>query len=257
MSESGPANATEDGDVDMASLASLVGERSRSKILMALADGRALPASLLASEAGVSRSAASTHLAKLVKGGLIVAESAGRHRYYRLSGPNVADLVEALARLAPAEPIRSLRQGTKAQALRAGRTCYDHLAGGLGVAITEALLECGALVSNQAAGAAHGAGARPAGPLASSPYQLGYAADEVFERLGIHVASLRRIQTRRPLLKFCVDWSEQRPHLAGLLGASLASTLIDNEWIRRRSQYRAVILTDRGAAGLATIGYDP
>lgn len=130
------------GDADVAAVASLIGEPSRMRVLLALAGGRALPASHLAVEAGLSRPAVSAHLGKLVDDGLITVEQAGRHRYYRLAGPDVASLVEALAQLAPATPIRSLRQGTHAQALRAGRTCY----GQLGVRVTQALIEHQALV---------------------------------------------------------------------------------------------------------------
>src|SRR5262245_24183794 len=131
------------GDVDLASTAALIGDPGRAKVLRALADGRELAASVLAQEAGVASSTASVHLAKLVDGGLVKAERRGRHRYYRLARPEVARALEALAEIAPAAPIRSLREGTKAQAVRAARTCYDHLAGRLGVAIMSSLVADG------------------------------------------------------------------------------------------------------------------
>src|SRR5689334_4098149 len=106
------------GDADIASVGALVSDPARGRILLALGD-----------EAGVASSTASAHLSKLLDGGLLTVEQHGRHRYFRISGPEVGDLLEALARVAPAAPVRSLRQGTRAQAVRLARTCYDHLAG--------------------------------------------------------------------------------------------------------------------------------
>jgi DNA-binding transcriptional ArsR family regulator len=117
----------------------LLAEPARAKVLLALGDGRSLPASVLASEAGVAPSTASHHLARLVDAGLIVAEARGRHRYFALAGPEVGGLIEAVARVAPPQPVRSLRQGTRAHAVRYARHCYDHLAGRLGVAVADAL----------------------------------------------------------------------------------------------------------------------
>src|SRR6266699_3752350 len=129
------------GDADIAAIASVLADPGRCRVLAALGDGRALPASMLAAEAGVAPSTASEHLSRLVRAGLLTVERHGRHRYFRLSGPHVADLLEALARVAPPSPVRSLREGTRAQALRSARTCYDHLAGRAGVAVMDALLE--------------------------------------------------------------------------------------------------------------------
>jgi len=123
------------GDSDLAAVGALIGEPARARVLMALADGRELPASVLASEAGVAASTASVHLARLVDGGLVTVESRGRHRYFRLAGPKVGRAIEALAAIAPPAQVRSLKDGTRAQAVRAARTCYDHLAGRLGVDI--------------------------------------------------------------------------------------------------------------------------
>jgi DNA-binding transcriptional ArsR family regulator len=219
-------------DADIAAVAPLVGEPSRARLLLALMDGRALPASVLAAEVGLSAPATSAHLARLVSGGLLTVARAGRHRCYALAGPEVADLVEAMASLAPALPIRSLRQGTRAQALRAGRTCYDHLAGRLGVAVTDALVERAALVAAGAPG----------------PFGLGPAAGEVFGALGVDLPALLGARDRRPLLRVCIDWTERRPHLAGRLGAELATVLLAGGWIVRRPHDRAVTLTERGAA---------
>src|SRR3954470_18463134 len=134
------------GDIDIAALASLLADPARCKILLALDDGRALPASTLADEAGVSRQTASSHLGKLTDAGLLAVETHGRHRYYRLAGPEVAELLEQLGRLAPPRPVRSLREGTSAARLRSARTCYAPFAGKLGVALMDTLLARGALV---------------------------------------------------------------------------------------------------------------
>src|SRR5689334_20898706 len=128
-------------DADLAAVGAVLAEPARAKVLLALGDGRALAASVLAAEAGVAPSTASHHLARLVDTGFLVAESRGRHRYYRLAGPEVGALIEAVARVAPPQPVRSLRQGTRAHAIRYARSCYDHLAGRLGVAVADALAD--------------------------------------------------------------------------------------------------------------------
>jgi len=238
-----------DGDADVARAAALLAEPARAKVLIALADGRALPASLLATEAGVSPQTVSSHLHKLLDGGLVEMERSGRHRYYKLAGPEVAEAVEAVARIAKPQPIKSLRQSTKAAALREARTCYDHLAGRLGVALLEGLVRRDALERTDGG---EGAERRRDDPLAQQlpdgPYVLGSAAAEVFGDLGVDLSAQN---SRRQLLRFCVDWSEQRHHLAGRLGASVAQSLLERDWVRRRPRQRAVDLTDSGRAGLA------
>jgi DNA-binding transcriptional ArsR family regulator len=239
-----------DGDADVARAAGLLAEPARAKVLIALADGRALPASLLADEAGVSAQTVSAHLHKLLEGGLLAVERSGRHRYYKLAGPEVAEAVEAVARIARPLPIKSLRQSTRAAALREARTCYDHLAGRLGVTLLEGLVRRNAL---QRTDGGSGADRRPDDPLAQQlpdgPYSLGPRATEVFGELGVEV----RQTGRRRLLRFCVDWSEQRHHLAGQLGAAVANSLLDRDWVRRRPRQRAVDLTEAGRAALADL----
>jgi DNA-binding transcriptional ArsR family regulator len=133
------------GDIDIASVAEVLADRSRCRMLLALGDGRALPASRLAAEAGIAASTSSGHLSRLVSAGMLAVEPHGRHRYYRLAGPHIADLLEAIMQVAPPLTVRSLREGTNAEALRRARTCYDHLAGRVGVAVMTALLDTGAL----------------------------------------------------------------------------------------------------------------
>lgn len=129
------------GDVDLAAVGAVLAEPARAKVLLALGDGRSLPASMLAAEAGVAPSTASHHLQRLVDSGLVVAQSRGRHRYFSLAGPEVGHLIEAVARVAPPLQVRSLRQGTRAHAVRYARHCYDHLAGRLGVAVADAIAD--------------------------------------------------------------------------------------------------------------------
>lgn len=238
------------GDADIAKVAALFAEPARARVLLALADGRALPASVLAAEAGLSPSATSAHLARLREAGLIDVERSGRHRYHRLAGHHVAAVIEALASIAPAQPVRSLRQGTRAAALRQARTCYDHLAGRLGVNVTSALMDCGALVATDGTPDNR---RRPNEPLSSRlrdhPYRLGPAAVDTFASLGVDLDALRNTPGR-PLLRFCVDWSEQRHHLSGRLGAAMLTALFDAGWLTRMPARRAVKLTDQGATEL-------
>jgi DNA-binding transcriptional ArsR family regulator len=219
---------THAGDVDMAVIGSAMADRRRSAVLRALLDGRALPASVLAQEAGVTASTASSHLAKLVDAGLVTVEPNGRHRYYRLAGPEVAKMLEAVARLAPPMKVRSLRQGTRAEAMRTARLCYDHLAGRLGVALMEALVEEGAVAGGDGLHVADGAD-RLAAPGRELTYELTDGGHERMKELGIEIQA----SGRRPLVRYCVDWSEQRHHLGGALGAALAARLFELGWVRR------------------------
>ncbi|HVT68480.1 MAG TPA: winged helix-turn-helix domain-containing protein [Trebonia sp.] len=244
----GPA-ADRRGDADLAAAAALIADPARARVLTALLDGRALPASGLAAEAGLSAPATSAHLNKLRAGGLVEVEVSGRHRYYRLTGSRVAAALEALAAIAPLQPVRSLRQDTHAGQLRAARSCYDHLAGRLGVAVTAALLSRRVLTATDGIDdTVRRAGDRLAATLPAHPYQLGPAAEEVLGELGVDLAALTEApRPARPLLRFCTDWTEQRHHLAGGLGAALLTALCDRGCLVRRPR-RVVWVTDRGAA---------
>jgi DNA-binding transcriptional ArsR family regulator len=239
------------GDTDLASVAALIGDPGRARVLRALADGRELPASVLAAEAGVAPSTASVHLAKLLEGRLVSAERHGRHRYFRLASPEVARALEALARIAPPAPVRSLREGTKAQAVRAGRTCYDHLAGRLGVSIMSALVDEGALTGGDGHHRRSRARIdRPAAPGRDLAYRLTEQGAEKLRDLGVDVDGA--FAGPREPIRYCVDWSEQDHHLSGALGAALAARLFELGWVRRLPRTRAVLVTDDGRAGLAT-----
>jgi DNA-binding transcriptional ArsR family regulator len=239
----------------VAPVAALFADPSRARMITALSDGRALPASVLAQESGVAASTASGHLTRLVAAGVFAVEQSGRHRYYRLAGPDVAAVVEAIAVIAPQPPISSLRESTRAAALRRARTCYDHLAGQFGVALLGALIECGAIVrTDGGAGTARHPEARLAAAVRQHPFRLGPAAEQVFARLDVDLpALLARPASARPLLRFCMDWSEQRYHLAGALGAAVLAEADAGGWVTRRREGRAVDVTDRGRAILQDV----
>jgi len=215
-------------DADISAPAALIGDPTRGTFLMALSDGRALPASELAQRAGVSASTASVQLAKLVEGGLLEVERNGRHRYYRLADLSIAAAIESLAVIAPRRPASSLRQARAGSELEAARTCYDHLAGALGVALFEALQRQ---------------------RLLNPELEVTRRGSKRLGELGIDVGELA--SRRRPLTRPCLDWTERRHHLAGSLGAALAGRCFELGWIERLPTSRAVRLTNTGRRGLA------
>jgi DNA-binding transcriptional ArsR family regulator len=206
------------GDTDIAAIGAVLAEPARAKILLALGDGRSLAASMLASEAGVAASTASHHLARLVEAGLVAVEPRGRHRRYALAGLAVGELIEAVARVAPAQPVRSLRQGTRAYAVRYARRCYDHLAGRLGVAVADAIVE-----------------------LRGDAFVVTRRGAQRLAAIGVDASA-----TARP----CLDWTEDRHHVAGALGRDLLSRLVALGWVTRDEKTRAVRVTAAGRDGL-------
>ena len=194
-----------DGDADVAAAARLIAVPARAALLQALTEEDRLAARELAARANVSPSTASAHLAKLTDAGLVLNERRGRHRYFRLADRSVAVALEALSAIAPAQPVRSLSEASAAEAIRAARTCYDHLAGRLGVELAAALERKRVLVYEH------------------EEYALGPGAASTFGALGLDLDRLAA--TRRRLLRSCLDWSERRRHLAGALGAALADRL--------------------------------
>lgn len=222
-------------DVDLAAVGSLIGDASRAAMLDALMTGRALTASELARVAGISASTASEHLGRLAAGGLVAGVSQGRHRYFRLAGPDVGAALEALSLVAPAKRVTGLRQSGHAKALGFARTCYDHLAGTCGVALHDASFENGWLEAT------------------SAGYALTAAGEESFSQLGVEVA--RAVAGRRTVARPCLDWTERRPHLAGSLAALLTDRLIELRWLVRRSpDSRSLRLTEAGRRGLEDLG---
>jgi DNA-binding transcriptional ArsR family regulator len=216
-------------EVDIAAGAGAIADPARAAMLEALFDGAPRSAGALAREAGVAASTASHHLGRLLDAGLIVVEPDGRRRAFRLAGPEVARALEALAVVSPQRAPRTLRRATRAEAERAARTCYDHLAGRLGVAVCDALLQ-----------------ARAIAPDGDRFYALGPGAKSAFGALGVTLPP----SGRRAYARACLDWSERRPHLAGALGAAVADTLLARHWVTRVPKTRALRVTDVGRDGL-------
>ena len=219
----------------LARFAALLADDTRAAFCLALLDGRAWTAGELAGHAGVAPATATGHLHKLVAAGLLTEQRQGRHRYVRLADPRVAQLIEDLAaHLPPAPaPARTLRAATASAARARGRTCYDHLAGRLGVAVTDALDRTGLLT-------------RAAG-FALTPAGLRWLADLTPVRA-----------SRRPLARGCLDWTERQEHLAGAAGAVVCAHLLARGWVSRVGTGRAVRVTPAGSAALAGLfGPDP
>ena len=207
-------------------VASLMGDATRAAMLDALLDGRALPASELAYIARVSPQTASAHLAKLVEGNLLIMETHGRHRYYKLANSQVAHALEVLSTLSPPVKVRSLRQSDQLKVLRYARTCYDHLAGQVSVELTNRLLALGFLREQE------------------KEYQVTEEGKAWFERMGIEWQEQK--QSRRVFARKCLDWSERHYHLAGTLGANITKRLVALGWITRHPTSRAILITEEG-----------
>jgi DNA-binding transcriptional ArsR family regulator len=221
-------------EADLAAAASLLAEPARAELMLAtLADGP-LTASELAAHAGIARSTASGHLERLVAGGFLVVAARGRHRFYEPSGADVAEAVEALSRVAPQRPVRSLREATRSELLREARSCYDHLAGRFGVALARTLERRGVVVPTD------------------GDYVLGEQAAQELASLGIDLEALSR--QRRPLVRGCLDWSERELHVAGALGAALSARLFELGCIVRRDRTRALAVTAAGRELLGELG---
>jgi DNA-binding transcriptional ArsR family regulator len=217
--------------MELTTIGRLLGEPARAAMLDALLSGEALAAGELARVAGVSAPTASEHLARLHEGGLVARVAAGRHRYYRLASPEVAEVLEALSLLVEERPVRSLRQSRADEAMRLARTCYDHLAGQLGVDVHDKLVARGAL--------------RPGG----DGYDLSDDGERLLGDLGVAVGAART--ARRAFARPCLDFTHRRPHLAGALGAAVCAHMLDVGWVVRRvSGERALRVTDAGRAAL-------
>lgn len=223
----------------IAQTASLMGDLARASMLIALMDGRALTATELARIASIAPQTASGHLGRLVDAGLVVRESQGRHRYHRLASPAVAHMIESIMALTtdqdtPHAPLRTAVPvtGPRDKALRYARTCYDHLAGQLAVEMTDSLIKSGRIELSSEGGA------------------LTDEGDRFLRSLGVdldaarHRASSRG--TRRVFCRPCLDWSERRLHIGGALGAAICQCYLDNGWIRRAAESRAVSVTPHG-----------
>jgi DNA-binding transcriptional ArsR family regulator len=221
----------------LAEVAALVGNPARANILTALLDGRALTATELACAAGVTPQTASGHLVKLNQGRLLTLAKQGRHCYYRLASPLIARMLESIMTVAADGPLRYQPRWRGSEALRNARTCYDHLAGRLGAALADALVD------------------REHVALSEDGGVVTLSGEEFFLALGINLRE--KCRSRRPFCRPCLDWSERRPHLAGVLGAALAARCFELGWITRIPETRAVCITPEGRSAFAeTFGID-
>jgi DNA-binding transcriptional ArsR family regulator len=211
---------------DLAELAGAVGDATRIRMLELLMEGRSLVAKELAFGTGVSPATATVHLRRLEQARLVRSTRQGRNKVFRLATPTVARMVEALMTVA----VRRPRASATPEHLRAARYCYDHLAGRLGMGITEALLRSGHL------------------SLRGRACALTPSGEAWFEAFGIEVAPLR--EQRRQFAHRCLDWSERRDHLAGALGAALASRVFALGWVERQPDSRGLLVTSAGQRGL-------
>jgi DNA-binding transcriptional ArsR family regulator len=215
----------------LAEVAALIGNPARANMLQALVDGRALTASELAYAGGVAPQTASEHLAKLAEGRLLALAKQGRHAYYRLASPLIARMLESIMAVAADGPARYQPRWRGGDALRNARTCYDHLAGRLGVALADALVERDQIVLSEDGGMVTSQG------------------EDFFLSFGIDLRE--RTRSRRPFCRPCLDWSERRTHLAGAVGAALAARCFELGWIGRIRDTRAVLVTPEGERGFS------
>ena len=216
----------------LSAVAAIAGDPARAEMLHALMDGRALTATELSRVANIAPQTASGHLARMTSVGILSVEKQGRHRYHRLASPKVAHMLESMMQVASdLEPSRKrLSVGPRDLALRKARTCYDHLAGGLGVALADALVKQGLAEVDGDAGIITKKGA--------------VFFDSI--GLGLNAAQSRMKTTERVMCRPCLDWSERRPHIAGAVGAALCNHSFEKGWIRRIEGTRAVALTPKG-----------
>jgi DNA-binding transcriptional ArsR family regulator len=219
----------------LAAAAGLIADPARAAILVELLSGRALTAGELARAADVSAQSASLHLAKLVEGGMLVVQPQGRHRFYRMAAPEVGFVLEALGVIATVRPSRRPPHTTQDEAFCFARTCYDHLAGRVGVELAAALERGGVLIAD-----------------GSRDYRFGPDAGGWLAKRGIDIDALP--SGRRAIARRCLDWTERHPHVGGALGAGILSTFVDRGWVRRQRGTRAVRITDRGLRALEDLG---
>jgi DNA-binding transcriptional ArsR family regulator len=217
---------------NIANIAALIADPARAAILDALLDGRAWTATELSLEAGVTPQTTSSHLGKLLDGGMIVVARQGRHRYYRLAGPEVAHILETLAVVAGGRKAPRSASQAEAAKLRAARTCYDHLAGQLGVGLVRAMVAKGVLEPE------------------TEDFAVTQKGEAFLRELGLDLDAARA--KRRAFARQCIDWSEREPHLGGALGAALAERCFAAGWLKRVRNTRRVEVTPAGARELET-----
>ena len=220
----------------LSEVAALMGDPARAAMLQLLMDGRAHTASDLAHSAGVTAQTASGHLGRMVEAGLLAARAQGRNRFYRLASPDVAHAIESLMALAGAraKPASTSAAWRRDPDLRFCRTCSDHLAGQVGIAVTDSLTQHGHLE-----------------PKGTHDWTLTSSGELFCERLGVDLGGARRASTRH-FARQCLDWSERRPHISGALGAAIADVFFKRGWAERLRRGRTVRLTDSGRRALGS-----
>lgn len=215
---------------DFSEIASLLGDKSRAIMLWNLLDGRAYTATELANCSGVSLQSASNHLAKLLQNNILTVEKQGRHRYYRFSSPEVAQVIESMASLLSLQKDYKKVNRPKATAFTYARTCYKHLAGEVGVKITEALIFQGIIA-----------------PL-EKQYVVTNKGKQWFLNLGINTEEIQNV--KRSFAHQCLDWSERKHHIAGALGDAFLEMMLTNDWFRKHKNTRELVLTSKGGLQL-------
>lgn len=211
---------------DFSEIASLLGDKARAKMLWNLLDGRAYTATELANCADISLQSASNHLSKLLLNNILIVEKQGRHRYYKFSTPEVAQVIESMASLLPLNKNYKKVTRPAVTAFTYARTCYKHLAGEVGVKITNALLEQKIIKPSE------------------KKYLITSYGENWFLKLGIQIETIKN--TKRSFAHQCLDWSERKHHLAGALGDALLIKMLEKDWFRKNKNTRELILTTQG-----------
>ena len=223
----------------LSEVAALMGDPARAAMLSLLMDGRAHTASDLALAAGVTAQTASGHLGRMAEANLLAARAQGRNRFYRLASPDVAHAIESLMALAGTRALSAAGAASRTAAwrrdpdLRFCRTCYDHLAGQVGIAVTDSLTQHGHLE-----------------PKGARDWKLTASGELFCARVGVDLGEARRASTRH-FARQCLDWSERRPHISGALGAAIADTFVKKGWAEKLRRGRTVRLTDSGRRAMA------
>ncbi|NPC93009.1 helix-turn-helix transcriptional regulator [Bacillus sp. WMMC1349] len=219
--------------MNVSEVALFIRSKSRAQILTYLLDGKAYPTSELAHVAKIKPKTATYHLSKMKEEGILSIEKHGKHSYYRLSNSEISQILESLLVITPQEKIMPFRQPSQSSEFGCARTCYDHLAGKLGVAITNSLLDKGYLIKNE------------------MHFHITKTGQSFFTKFGINVNEIK--QKKRIFAKACLDWTEREHHLAGSLGNALLEKLLQLNWIQRVSRSRAIKVTPNGKKELEQI----
>jgi DNA-binding transcriptional ArsR family regulator len=206
--------------------AGLIGDATRASIMWTLLDGRAFTATELSIAVNTSPQNISMHLAKLLEANLLCVEKQGRHKYYRFSSKEVAYVIEAMANLIPKPELSSKKKTENYPPIKYCRTCYDHLAGKMGVALADSLLEQKIIIEN------------------NNTFEISPEGEKWFSNFGINLEEAQK--QKRIFLKPCLDWSERRNHIAGSVGTLLLNKMLEQDWIRRTADSRAIIITGNG-----------